>query len=288
MKKLDSALHKRTDGTIEISITVPWSDILILYNQTVDEYVKKSEIAGFRKGKAPKKLVEEKLDKRDVYEEMIKTLIPKLYDDAVTEHKIKPILSPKVELKEASEGKDWVVVLLTCERPAISLGDYKAAAKEVRAGKAKKKIWVPGKEPEEKKEQEQKPTLDEILTAVLTQVKATIPDLLTEQQVNRLLSDLIDQTKKLGLTVEQYLSSTGKTSEGIRQEYKQQATNTLTLEFALEDIADSENITVEDSDIEKILSTAKSEEERKSLERERYYLTSVLRRQKTLDFLSSL
>ena len=112
--------------------------------------------------------------------------------------------------------------------------------------------------------------------------------MLTENEVNRQLSDLIDQTKKLGLSVDQYLASTGRTSDSIRKEYEATARRTLTLEFALESIADKEEIFVSDDDIESALKAMKSEEERTAISKERYYLASILRRQKTIDFLAAV
>jgi len=285
---MTSALNKLSDGTLELTITVPWSEISKQYEDVVASIVSKSEVPGFRKGKAPRKLVEEKVDKNQAYEEVLKELIPKIYSQAVSEQKIRPIVTPKIELTEASEGKDWIIRALTCEKPAVVLGDYKKTVGEMKAAKHKK-IWVPGKEPQESdKEKETKPTLDEILKAVLDSVTVTIPSLLTEHEVNRLLSDLIDQTKKLGLTVEQYLASTNRTADGIRHEYEQQSKRTLTLEFALEDIADKEGIFVSDDDIATVIKTAKSDDERKTLENQRYYVASILRRQKTIDYLASL
>jgi FKBP-type peptidyl-prolyl cis-trans isomerase (trigger factor) len=90
------------------------------------------------------------------------------------------------------------------------------------------------------------------------------------------------------MSVEQYLSSTGRTNESVRKEYAEQAKRTLTLEFTLEEIADKEGILVSDDDIDTVIKTAKTEEEKKSLEAQRYYIASVLRRQKTLDFLASI
>ena len=91
------------------------------------------------------------------------------------------------------------------------------------------------------------------LKALYEHVTIKIPGLLLEHEVNRLLSDLIDQTKKLGLTVEQYLASTNRSPESIKKEYEEQATRTLALEFALEEIADKEGIVVSDDDIETVI-----------------------------------
>ncbi|HUD19866.1 MAG TPA: trigger factor [Patescibacteria group bacterium] len=291
---MKSTINRLTDGTIELTITVPWIDVGKKYNEVVEETVKNTEVAGFRKGKAPRAVVEEKLDKTKVYEDVLKVLIPEVYDQAVREHQLHPIVSPKIELKEATEKKDWILRALTCERPSITLGAYKKAISDLKTSKAKK-IWVPGqdvvKKPGEKPESEQgpqKPSLDEILKALYDTVTTTIPALLVEHEVNRLLSDLIDQTRKLGMSIEQYLSSTGRTSESVRKEYDEQSRRTLTLEFALEEVADKEGILISDDDIDTVIKTAKTDQEKKTLEAQRYYIASVLRRQKTIDFLAAV
>ena len=279
-------MQKLSDGTIELTITIPWTDVAKTYEDAVVHMVSEAELPGFRKGKAPRDLVEKSLDKTKVYEEALKTLIPKSYNDAITQQKVKPIVNPKIELKDATENKDWVFRALTAERPTVTLGEYKKAIQELKASKTQK-IWKPGEAPEEK-DKETKPTLDEVLMALYKNVMTTLPAILVEHEVNRLLSELIDQTKKLGLTVEQYLASTQRTSEGIKKEYEEQAKRTLTLEFALEAIADVEGILVSDDDIDAVIKTGKTDEEKEALKAQRYYLASVLRRQKTLDFLASL
>jgi FKBP-type peptidyl-prolyl cis-trans isomerase (trigger factor) len=298
---MTSQIHRLPDTSIELLITVEWKAIEAAYNAVIDDMVKETELPGFRKGKAPRNVVEEKLDKTKVYEEVLKRVIPQAYADAVKEHNVRPIVSPKIDLKEAKEKSNWTIRALTCEKPAVTLGEYKKAVQELKASKAKK-IWVPGQDPSapfdsaqgkgsgqgQEKDKPQKPSLDEILKALFENVTVAIPSLLVEHEVNRLLSDLIDQTKKLGLSVEQYLSSTGRTVDTVRKEYEGQAKRTLTLEFALEDIADKEKILVSDDDIDTVIKTAKTDQEKKALQDQRYYITSVLRRQKTIDFLASL
>lgn len=287
LEAMNSEITRKPDGTIELTVTVPWAKVQSTLSEVIDDIVKNTELPGFRKGKAPRKVVEEKLDRNEAYEEVLKKLLPQLYNDAITEHKLRPIINPKIELIEAKEGTDWKVRMFTCERPKLTIGDFKNAVKELKAAKHKK-IWVPGTDKKEEEKTPPKPTMDEILTAVLSTITGAIPALLLENQVNKMLSDLIDQTKKLGLTVEQYLTSTGKTADGVRAEYQTQAQNSLRLEFALEDIADREGVIISDDDIDTVLKTAKTDQERASLEKERYYLASLLRRQKTLDYLGAL
>ncbi|MBI5613556.1 hypothetical protein HY947_01400 [Candidatus Gottesmanbacteria bacterium] len=282
------AISRKDDHTIELTLTIPWATIKTAYEDVVTHALETIEVPGFRKGKAPRKIAEEKLDRSSVYEEVVKKVIPEAYNEAITNEKIRPIVNPQIELHDAKEEKDWVIKLTTCEKPSVTLGEYKKAIQDVKAS-VENKIWTPGTEPkDEKKEEKPKVTLDMILKALFGQIKISLPSILLQQEVNRLLSELIDQTKKLGLTVEQYLASTQRNAESIKDEYEDQAKRTLSLEFALEEIADKEGIFVSDDDIETVLKTAKNDEERKALEKDKYYLSSILRRQKTLDFLSAL
>jgi trigger factor len=281
-------LVRHDDKTIELTLSIPWENIQTTYNEVVEDFVKETELPGFRKGKAPRTTVEEKLDKTKIYEEVLQRLIPKLYSEAIQQEKVRPIVMPKINLLEAKEEQSWKILAITCEKPDITLGKYKEAIVDLKATK-QKKIWLPGQEPKkEDEEKEKKVTLDELLQTVYSSIKAVIPAILLDQEVNRLLSDLVDQTKKLGLTVEQYLASTNRTADGIRHEYEEQARRTVTLEFGLEAIADKEGILISDDDINAVIKTAKSDDERKAMESQKYYLATILRRQKTIDMLANL
>ncbi len=284
-----ATLAKDKDGTLTLTIPVAWKDIQSAYEKAVDEAVNTANIQGFREGKAPRAMVEKQLDRTKTYESAIKTLIPKLYDEAVKTLNIRPVVLPHIELKDAQEGKDWMVEAVTCEKPTVDLKEYKKALGDFNTAK-KNKIWVPGADDKnsDKKKEESKPSMDEIFTELLKHVSITLPHILITEEVNRMLSDLIDQTKRLGMTVEQYLSSTGKTSESLREEYRNQAVRSLSLEFILDAVANSESLTVSQDDIDKALSEVKSEKEREDLKKQSYYVASVLRRRKTLDFLASL
>ncbi len=275
---MKAIIEKTQDGSIELKISIPWELVKKQWDIVVAEMVKNTNLAGFRKGKAPKKLVEEKLDNAKVREEVLRHLLPQAYIEAVKEHNLKPIMDPRIHIEgELVEGKDWQFHALTTEAPEVDLNGYKDEIKKVTA---KSKIIIPGKEPEA-------PKFDDIVKALLTSVKIAIPHVLIDREVDRLLSQTLDEIKRLGMTLDQYLSSTGKTAEQLRAEYAQKADNDLRLEFALQKIAESEKITVDDSEIEKTIENAKPEE-KQSLSANKYLLASIIRQQKTLDFLKSL
>lgn len=286
---MQTAINRQDEGTIELTITIPWNKVKEAYDKSFEEALKKVEVEGFRKGKAPKKLAQDKVDEQKVYQKVIQKIIPKFYLQTIKEQEIKPIVSPKIELLKAKEQEDWQFKATVCEKPKIKLGDYKKAVRKLKKEK-RTKIWVPGEDKKQKtaNKEQKKVTLNEVLEAVLKTAKIKISKILIENQVNQNLANLLDQVQKLGMTVDQYLQAKGKTIEQLKKEYQENAKKTLALEFVLQEIADQEEIKVKDKEIEKLIEKEKDEKVRKQLQTQKYYLASLLRRQKTLDKLLNL
>ena len=277
-------VNKRLPGnTVELTITIPWKVIKSTYNKIHDELISNVELSGFRKGKAPKELAEKQLDKTKIYEEVLKEMVPHVYADTVKQENLHPIISPRIQVLVADINQDWKIRAETCEAPEITLGKYQEAVTKLKQAKGKK-IWTP----QDKSSADQKKpeiTVGELLDALYTEIKVDLSHLILEQEVNRMLSRLVDELAKLGLSVEQYLTSHGKTSEILRKEYEDEAQKTLSLEFALEKIADNEKVTIENAEIDAVIKAAKTPSEQSGLEKQRYYIGSLLRRQKTLQKL---
>lgn len=265
-------------------ITIPWDEVKGSYEKVLNSVVKDAEVEGFRKGKAPKSLVEQKIDRSKLYSQVIQEIVPKVYAQEVKKHELIPITSPKVEVLAAKENEDWSVKVSIALKPVIKLNDYKTKVKAIKAKNTK--IWVPGEE--KKKEEAKGVAIDEIMKVLLDTVEVELSDILVSEEANRLLSDLVDQTQKLGLTVEQYLIAKGKTTDQVRAEYAQQAQANLKLQFALLEIAETEKITVTPADIEAILAKVENPAEKERLKNDSYYLAHLIRQQKTIDFLSNL
>jgi len=271
-------VEKQKDGTIKLNVILAKEDIEKVRKEVIEEYAKKAKIAGFRPGKAPQSLVEEKIDQEKVREEILKKMLPKAYSQAIQMHNIKPIMNPKIHIEKFEEGKDWEFNALTCELPQIDLGMYKQNVQKITA---KSGIIIPGQE-------QKKPSSEEVMKAVVDSVRGQIPGILIEQEADRLLSQLLNDIKKLGLSLDQYLASTNRTPENLRQEYTKRAEEDMRLEFALQKIAETEKIVVEQKEIEEAIQKVKDEKEKIRLENNRYMLAAILRQQKTLDFLMGL
>lgn len=281
-----SALNKLPDGTIELTITIPWQRVKIAYDEALKKQAEKIEVKGFRKGKAPQKLAEQKIGKISLYETVLKTLIPEVYVEAVKEQKIKPILAPQVEILNFQEDKDWQIKALTCELPEVKLNNYQA---EIRKVMAADKIWTPEKEKQTNKlTREDK--IAKIFKTLLAVTQIKLPEILVKQEVDRMLARLIDQTNQLGLTVEQYLSSTGKNSQDLKNEYRKQSEETLKLELVLAKIAEKEKVTVSDGEVTKMIEAVPDEKTRTGLKNpdQEIYVRQLLRKRKVIDSLLKL
>ncbi len=82
---------------------------------------KKTNIPGFRRGKAPRSVVENYLGKANLLEEALKYLVPQAYEQAVKEQEIEPFAQPEIEITQADPVIFKAVVPLP---PTVELGDY--------------------------------------------------------------------------------------------------------------------------------------------------------------------
>jgi len=279
---MNSNLNKLADNTIEITVDAAWNDVQNSYDHIVGELVKEVELPGFRKGNAPKNKALEKIGQTKINEGFLKHVIPEIWNEVVRKYDIKPVIYPKISVLEFNLEKNLKLKIVTAEKPEPKLKNYREIIAQKRQAK-QGQIWTPkdGKD----KPKEEKLTIGDVMSAILETTEITIPGVIVEQEVNRMLANLLDQTQKLGMNVEQYLQAQNKTSDSIRAQYTQEAKNTLAMDLILEKIADAEKIEVGDADIDDFINQAKTEEEKKALEQQRYYIGSLLRRQKTLNAL---
>lgn len=93
--------------------------------------VKKINIQGFRKGKAPRKLIEKFYGKEIFYEDAINIVLPDAYDKAVEKNKIFPVDQPEIDIKgEIEPDKGVTFTAKVTVKPEFELGTYKGVKAE--------------------------------------------------------------------------------------------------------------------------------------------------------------
>lgn len=275
---LKTNLDKKDDASFSLKVTVPSEEIKAEYQNLLQQQAKKLEIKGFRKGKAPLNLIEDKIGKDKLNDLLLEKVVQKFYPQAVKQVDLHPIIPPKVKLISAQEGKDWIISFVSTELPKVDLSD---AEEKVKEANAQSKIWTPDKATKKKDEEETEnkdKQIQKIINILIKNVKVNLPDILIEQELNRKLVNLIDQINQTGLKLNQYLETKGTTIEEIKKQYRQEIINNWKIDLALEKLADKENIEVSEKDTQKI--------EKSKINP--YLAAKIMRRQKTLEYLLSL
>ena len=92
-------------------------------------------VPGFRKGKAPRRMIETLYGEGVFYDDAFELLFPDVYEAAVKEYDLHPVDRPQIDLDEIGEGKDLKFHLEVFVRPDVTLGDYKGLTVEVEQQK---------------------------------------------------------------------------------------------------------------------------------------------------------
>ena len=85
----------------------------------------KISVPGFRKGKVPKKMIEQMYGKGVFYEDAANALIPEAYEKALEECEETIVSSPKINVTQIEEGKSFIFTAEVALKPEVTLGQYK-------------------------------------------------------------------------------------------------------------------------------------------------------------------
>ena len=102
------------------------SAIVNAYNKNKGKY----NIPGFRKGKAPRRVIETHYGKGVFYSDAIDILFPEVYPAAIDELKIDPIDMPSIDVEEISKDNGLVILVDVEVKPVFELGEYKGVEVE--------------------------------------------------------------------------------------------------------------------------------------------------------------
>ncbi|WP_106496994.1 trigger factor [Lentibacillus sp. Marseille-P4043] len=94
-------------------------------DQAFKKVVKEVQIPGFRKGKIPRKIFENRFGVESLYQDAVDIVLPDAYMKAVETTGIEPIEQPSVDIEEIEKGKDLVFTAKVTVKPEVTLGEYK-------------------------------------------------------------------------------------------------------------------------------------------------------------------
>lgn len=115
---------------VTLNIEVPATEVDKAVKQAVKRIANQVNIPGFRKGHAPRRIIEMNFGKEAVLEEAFEILANQNYTAALRENDIVPVSDPEIERVQFEEGKDLVFKATLTKRPEVTLGDYKGLEAE--------------------------------------------------------------------------------------------------------------------------------------------------------------
>lgn len=127
-------LLKTEKNVATLSITVPAKDFEEAVQKTYMKERGKFNLQGFRKGKAPRKIIEMNYGEGVFYDGALDIALSPAYATAIDELKLEPVARPDIDIKEIGKGKDLVFEAVVAVKPEVALGEYKGL--EVEAVKA--------------------------------------------------------------------------------------------------------------------------------------------------------
>lgn len=126
-------MEKIEKNTVELEVTVDAKDFSAAITKAAKALANKVNIPGFRKGKAPRTMVERHVGTGALYNEAVDDLLGPAYAKAVNESGIEPVDRPEVDLVQMEEGKDLIFKAKVTVKPEVELGEYKGLEVEKTA-----------------------------------------------------------------------------------------------------------------------------------------------------------
>lgn len=108
-----------------LKVTVPAEKVDKALDQAFKKVVKQINVPGFRKGKVPRPIFEQRFGVEALYQDAADILLPEAYGEAIDETGINPVAQPEINVTQIEKGKDFEFEATVTVEPEVQLGDYK-------------------------------------------------------------------------------------------------------------------------------------------------------------------
>jgi trigger factor len=116
-----STVEKLSPTRVRINVEVPFTELQPDIDTAFKQMAKQMRMPGFRPGKVPVKLIESRIDKQAMFEQVIGEAVPGRYSEAVTTSEVKPLGQPDIEITKKEYGQDLAFTAEVDIRPEIEL-----------------------------------------------------------------------------------------------------------------------------------------------------------------------
>jgi trigger factor len=118
---MDTTLERTAEHTVKLTIEVPADEYAQEMERTYRDIASEVKIPGFRKGKAPRRIIDAQVGRETVRDEFIRSALPVYYRQAVTDEDLAPIADPDIDLEEFADDAPLVFTATVEVRPRLEL-----------------------------------------------------------------------------------------------------------------------------------------------------------------------
>jgi trigger factor len=118
-----STVEKLSPTRVRINVEVPFTELQPDIDTAFKQMAKQIRMPGFRPGKVPVKLLEARVDKQAMFDQVIGDAVPGRYTEAVTSSDVRPLGQPEIEITNKEYGQDLTFTAEVDIRPEIELPD---------------------------------------------------------------------------------------------------------------------------------------------------------------------
>lgn len=120
---MKSTVEKLSPTRVRINVEVPFTELEPDFDRAFKELAKQVRLPGFRPGKAPRKLLEARVGREAMLDQVVGEAVPGRYTEAVTTQDVQPLGQPEIEITKKEYGEDLVFTAEVDIRPEIDLPD---------------------------------------------------------------------------------------------------------------------------------------------------------------------
>ncbi|MFE0804758.1 trigger factor [Streptomyces sp. NPDC058812] len=130
---MKSAVETLNPTRVRLTVEVPFEELKDSLDAAYKKINQQVTVKGFRKGKIPARVIDQRFGRGAVLEEAVNDALPKFYTDAVNEAELNPLGQPEVDITELKDGETLNFTAEVDIRPAIEIPDYSGIEVEVDA-----------------------------------------------------------------------------------------------------------------------------------------------------------
>ena len=132
---METKIEKLPDNVVKVDITVPAKDAASYYNNAAKKLAQYVNIPGFRKGKAPRNILEQHIGEERIKHEALESALPRIFSEVIRENNFDVVAQPYVESYDYKLGEDLKISAKVELRPEVTLGEYKGLKVDVEGFK---------------------------------------------------------------------------------------------------------------------------------------------------------